>query len=98
MIEWENKEIDLGDIPENKRMTMVFKPKSDLSNIESLTSSCGCSKPEITEKGVKVHYKSGRIPKHLQKYNSQAIRKTITVVYRDGSKDILSFKGVIKRV
>ena len=61
------------------------------------TSSCGCSKPEITGKGVKVYYKSGMIPKHLQQYNSQAIRKTVTVIYKDGSKDILSFRGVIKR-
>ena len=94
---WENKEIKLENIKIGKKQEVIFKPLKELPLIKSLSSSCGCSVPTYSKekRELKVVFTPNPIPKHLQAQGFYNTRKTITVVYIDGTKDVLSFSAKI---
>lgn len=91
--DWEKVHFFLEDIAVGDKRTIIFKSINPLSEIKAITSSCGCSSPEfIKETGeVKVIFKALPIPYHLRAKGFYSTTKTITVHYKNGTKDSLSF-------
>lgn len=87
---WRNKEINLGNIEPSTSHTVEFIYDGD-KQIVKATASCGCTVPTITKNGIKVTYKADK----LEMSTRINVTKTITVFYKDHSKDTLTIKGVI---
>lgn len=87
---WRNSTINLGNILPLSSHTVEFIYDGD-KEIRRVTASCGCTQTLITPKGIKVTYKADR----LELSTRINITKTITVFYKDHSKDTLTIKGVI---
>lgn len=87
---WRNKEINLGNIEPSTSHTVEFIYDGD-KQIVKVTASCGCTQTVITKNGIKVTYKADK----LELSTRINVTKTITVFYKDHSKDTLTIKGVI---
>lgn len=94
---WDKQSKNLGILKEEIKTIVTFEAKGDLRKIISLRSSCGCTTPIYDpETGMlKVSYKPGLVPKHLEAQGYYNSTKTITVAYEDGIKDVLSFNAKI---
>lgn len=95
---WRQRQINLGDTNVGEKRKFSFMSTGELPEIETITASCGCTTPEYNkEEGVLiVNFKAGKIPKHLQgKQNYYNTSKYITVFYKNGLKDVLSFTSKI---
>lgn len=97
--DWKSSFIDLGTIVQKNTVTVGFEALRDLE-IESVQASCGCSKPLYDSKNrrVLVNYTPFEVPIHLRYQGYYNPTQTITVYYKDGTTDSLSFtaKVVIK--
>lgn len=95
---WISKHLDIGEVKINKEVTIEFKFDGDAKPIKNLNSSCGCSIPYYDEvnKLVRVKFTPGAIPVHLKKFQDFYVisNKTVTIRYKDGSQDVLSFSGI----
>lgn len=91
--------INLGDLKVGKTKNIIFYPeeKETLEEIVSMSSSCGCSTPKIENDKIIVTYTPGSVPLHLQHLGQYETKKTITINYKYGSSEILSFSAIIKR-
>ena len=89
--------IDLGELKVGVTKDVIFYPKEELKEISAITSSCGCSVPKIEDGNIKVSFTPGSIPIHLQFLGQYKTSKTITLAYKDGSSEILSFSAIIKK-
>ena len=87
---WRNNIINLGYILPLSSNTVEFLYDGD-KEIKKATASCGCTVPTITKNGIKVTYKADR----LELSTRINVTKTITVFFKDHSKDTLTIKGVI---
>lgn len=94
---WSRKEIDLGVVKPKQKQRVIFKAVVPL-NVKTITSSCGCTSPKYNEEKntIEVIYTPGNIPYHLKSKGEQLVRKTITVYYEDGSREVLAIKAIIK--
>jgi hypothetical protein len=97
MSTWGNKSINLGTIKENVKKIIIFEALNELNNIHSMSSSCGCSTPKQDGNKIVVSYTPGTIPFHLISQGFYNTTKTITITYKDGTTDILSFKAKITK-
>ena len=89
--------INLGDLRVGITKSITFHPKEELKDIDNMTSSCGCSIPKIENGKIVVTYTPGSIPIHLQYLGQYKTNKTITINYKDGSSEMLSFTATIKK-
>lgn len=96
---WENININLGVLKENKTYDFEYKSTKDLlSDIVAIIPGCSnCT----TIKGyngnvLKVSYKTSVLPKHLD-ILEQKINKKITITYSNGTNEILNFHGILKK-
>ena len=92
------KQINLGEITVGKKQTVIFQATREL-DIINLESSCGCSKPSYSKENNQliVIYTPGSIPKHLQSVGRYNTTKSITITYKDGTSEVLSFKATISK-
>ena len=89
--------ITLNDLKVGVTKNITFHPKEKLKDIDNMTSSCGCSIPKIENGKIVVTYTPGSIPIHLQYLGQYKTNKTITINYKDGSSEMLSFTATIKK-
>lgn len=86
--------INFGTVNKNSSKEIVFKALPTIPTIIDLIASCGCLKmkwyPESRE--IKVIYKAGEIPKQV--LGNQNVRKTVTVVYKDRTSEVLELIGI----
>lgn len=94
---WINKDIETEDLKVGIKKEIVFKTTTELPQIKTLSSSCGCSVPTYSKekRELKVVFTPKAVPQHLKTQGWYSSRKTITVGYVDGTKDVLSFKSKI---
>lgn len=97
-MKWKNKIINLGEVTEGEKQTIIFKALEPL-DISTLTSSCGCTTPVYNKdkNQIKVQFTPGSIPVHLKYLGQYSTIKTVAVWYKDGSHEILKIKATIKR-
>ncbi len=95
---WERTKISLGIIKENSRNNFVFKSTSTL-DITDISPSCGgCTTVSgYKDNTLSVTYKPGKVPKHLQIKGQNYYNTTnfITITYKGGSKEVLTFTAKI---
>jgi hypothetical protein len=95
---WKTMHKNIGNLFVGQRVTIKFEATKELPEILKISSSCGCSKPEydVNSKVLTVNYKAQSVPKHRKAKGWYNTTKKITVVYKDGSHDILSFTSVVR--
>lgn len=88
---WDKNQVSLGDIKVGVRKVVTFKKVKDIPLIKTLTSSCNCSTPTYDSvKGeITVSFKPTAVPKHLNNQGWYLTKKSIFIVYIDGTKDVL---------
>jgi hypothetical protein len=94
---FKKNDIVLNDLKVGVTKDIIFYPKEELKDIDNMTSSCGCSIPRIENGKIVVTYTPGSIPIHLQYLGQYKTNKTITINYKDGSSEMLSFTATIKK-
>lgn len=96
-MKWKDTHINLGTLKENKSYSFEFESIEKL-DIASTKPGCGnCTSLQgYRDNKLKVTYKSNGIPYHLGK-SEQPVNKTITITYQDGTTEVLSFSGIIKK-
>jgi hypothetical protein len=94
---FKKNDIVLNDLKVGVTKDIIFYPKEKLKDIDNMTSSCGCSVPRIKNGKIVVTYTPGSIPIHLQYLGQYKTNKTITINYKDGSSEMLSFTATIKK-
>ena len=87
MSKWKNPIVNLGEVYAHSKTTVYFY-LAELTEIKGLSSSCGCTTPEFEQnKGrLKVIYKAGKLPLHLE---SQTIKTHVKVTYEDKTVELL---------
>lgn len=93
---WEKKHINLGVIKAHSKKELTFVPLGELNNISSMVSTCGCSSPKQIGNNIVVTYTPGAVPFHLQAKGEYVTTKKITIIYTDGTQDILTFTATVK--
>ena len=97
---WEETEISLGKVSLRSKRRIIFQRKAeDKREIVRLLASCGCSVPRYdkAKRQVVVTFKPNPFPVHLKGHSSYGTFKTITVVFKDGTKDILKFTATVTK-
>jgi hypothetical protein len=91
--------LDLGELKVGVTKDIIFYPKEKetLEEIVSISSSCGCSTPKVENDRIIVSYTPGSIPIHLQHSGQYKTTKIITINYKYGSSETLSFTATIKK-
>lgn len=99
MSNWKSNSKNIGNVTTGQRQIIKFYAVRELPEISSLSSSCGCSKPNYDKKTkiLNVSYNPGSIPKHLKAQGWYNTTKTITIVYKDGTRDILKFSAKVNK-
>ncbi len=99
MAKWKTKSKNLGNLTVGRKQIIKFYAEEELQEIISLSSSCGCSKPNYDKKTriLNVAYKPKSIPQQRKHLGFYKTTKSITIKYKDGSTDILSFSAIINK-
>lgn len=96
---WENKNLNLGKVKEYSSINIHFEllESKNYENIESVRPCCGsCTTiKSIDSQGIKAVFDVGEIPAHLN--NVWEFNKCITIYYKDGNSEVLTFKGKVER-
>ena len=95
---WEKKIIDIGPVKVGTKLDIIFKATRPLE-IENIKVGCTCTKYHYSNKDnvLLVKYKAGSIPFHLRAVGFYTISKTLSIYYKDGTMDVLSFKVKVTR-
>ena len=94
---WENTEVDLGLLKEGAVVKFTFTSTRplEISTVQAGCSSCTTIQGYENNK-LLIKYEVSSIPKHLSiLQDTLETKKDITVVYTDGTSDVLHFKGII---
>lgn len=92
MENWVSKHQVVGDIKVGQKVEVTFKTTPDIKEVVFVRHDCSCTTGLFDkEKGSIVVKYTGRIPNHLKKLYRHSVTKGITVSYKDGSSDYLSF-------
>ena len=97
---WDKETYDLKRIKEKTSHQIAFKYLGD-KEIDTATSSCGCSTPTIEGNVVRVIYTSGEVPKHIIKEgkNEYETTKSIKVKFKDTEEfTVLRFTAIVERL
>jgi len=92
---WEKDVIDLGVVKTHSRHTITFRCLEDLEDFTGITPSCNCASANRVNNDIVVVYKTGDIPQHIN--SPYKINKEITVHYKDGQSDVLTFRGTVTK-
>jgi len=93
MKNWEQESIDAGAVKQGGKLTVTFKSTRPLDIVKISPGCTACTIIKGYEDGVLTAvYKAESIPAHLRRVlTHQTVKKIITVTYKDGSKEVLSF-------
>lgn len=93
-MEWQTKEIDLGNLEPNKEYTFSFLYMG-AANILTVKPACGCTATKVEENVIDGVYSSGKFPEFAksQGFKDLHIQKSIDVITDDGKKHKLIIKG-----
>lgn len=95
---WVQNIINLGQVKESSKNNLTFVATKKLDILKA-TPSCGTCTfvRKFNEKTLKLEvvYVPGKIPPQLRKSESIPIRKTITITYKDGTEEVLSFTAML---
>ena len=94
---FEATRIDLGLIKGKSKQEIIFKAKRSL-DIAGLKPSCGCSSAVYKKfkRQLVINYKPGTVPSQV-KAQFMTVYKTIDVLYKDGSVEVLTFSAQIEK-
>lgn len=97
MNRFKEQEVDLGVVKSGDNVIFSFETLEDInSEIVSVTPGCGGCTDILGYDGrfMRVKFRSGIFPMHLQD-NFYFVSKSIYVVYKDGSEEVLTYKAKI---
>ena len=96
MQHWKSKIKNLGTITVGKTQRVVYQSLTSLE-VKNISSSCGCTSPtyDAGKKELVVKYTPNPIPVHLRTLGFYNSVKTITVYYKDGTRDVLTLKAKV---
>lgn len=90
------KLIDLGSVRERSSTNFSFKNSDYKGNIIRATPSCGCTKVTVQPSGdITGTFRSDSVPHHLKHVGYYTTSKYITVLYNDGSSEVLTIKAKV---
>lgn len=96
---WKNKNLNLGKVKEFSKIQLFFELENNNDIEKIITAKPCCSSCTIIisldSKGIKAIFDVGKIPVHLN--NVWEFNKCINVYYKDGSSEVLTFKGKVER-
>lgn len=94
---WKTEQIDLGNIPQGKPVTVQFeftnKGKEPVI-ITNVTTSCGCTVADYSKKPIQVNEKS-TITATYNAANIGAFTKAVTVTFANNETKVLNLKGTV---
>jgi Protein of unknown function (DUF1573) len=96
-VKWKTESIDLGDIPQNKPVTLEFEftNTSDAAVIvTNAQASCGCTVADFPKQPIAA----GKTAKITATYNAVAMgafTKNVTVTIQNEEAKVLNFKGTV---
>lgn len=97
-IQWKSEQIDLGNVPQGKPVTITFEFKNTSANsviITNVKASCGCTATDYTKEPIAP----GETASIKATYNAAAkgaFTKTVTVTTNaEETPKVLSFKGTV---
>ena len=97
-IQWKSEQIDLGNVPQGKPVTIAFEFKNTSANaviITNVKASCGCTATDYTKEPIAP----GETASIKATYNAAAkgaFTKTVTVTTNaEETPKVLSFKGTV---
>ena len=93
-MEWQNKEIDLGNLEPNKEYPFNFLYMGN-SQIMTVKPACGCTAAKVEDNIISGIYKSGAFPQYAksQGFADVKVVKSIDVITNDNKKHKLTIKG-----
>ena len=96
---WVSEHINIGALRVGVKKEVIFKTLKEDLKIDSMKSSCKCSKPKYDKekKTLSVTFTPGTIPQHLMHKGAYTTKKSISIRYKNGSEDIISFKATVIR-
>ena len=94
---WQSKKVNFGTIRRNHSRDFEFQGLITIPEVKEINVSCGCTKVKYNPKTrlLKVRFDAGEIPNHIE--GNQEVYKIITVVYKDGTEDVLVIEGTKTR-
>lgn len=94
---WKQTLIDLGSIKEKKKVKFNFESLVPLDILKAKPGCANCTTIGKYENNLlPITFKPGSISKHLKNsIGYQDFRKSVILYYKDGTKEILKFKGRI---
>lgn len=95
---WENTHVNLGIIKENSSYSIEYISTKPLDIIKVDLSCHFCTTVKsYKDNKLKIKYKSSSIPEHLKLVVDKIpVNKHLTVYYKDGNVEVLTFSGIIK--
>lgn len=95
---WNQTELDLGEITEKERTVVYFTSPSSL-DIATIIPSCNCSSPSYDKEGgtLSVVYVPTEVPPHLYEQGFYESEKTLRIRYEDGSHELLKFTSKVMK-
>lgn len=92
---WQKTHINLGTIQQDKIKKITFVATENLNDIKHINSSCGCATPIMQNNLIIINYIPNYIPSHLLHVGMYTTKKTITIIYKDDTIDLLSFSATV---
>lgn len=94
---WQSKKVDFGTIRRNTSRNFEFQGLITIPEIKEVRPGCGCTKVKYDSdtRLLKVRFDAGEIPNHIE--GDQRVFKTVDIIYKDGSKDVLIIEGIKTR-
>ena len=87
--------IDLGTVKEHSINPAVFYKTPDAKPIVSATPACQCTAITVEQDHISTSYHANVVAE--QSGGSMPINKRITVVFNDGTQEILSIVGTLSK-
>ena len=94
---WKSEEIDLGNIPQGKPVTVQFEFTNSSKEpiiIATVGTSCGCTVADYSKKPILANEKSS-ITATYNAAGVGAFTKAITVTFANNEVKILNIKGTV---
>lgn len=90
---WASKSVQIGTVRESSTHKLKFLGLPGIPDVKEIITSCGCTKAKYDSgtRELSVTYKAGKVPNQVQ--GAQIVNKSITVIYIDGTQDVLWING-----
>ena len=91
---WINPIIKIGTVKSNKVYNYIYQGLPTMPDVARFHATCGCTSLRYDTEGkeLKVTYKSGKFPNHIEG-DSMGVNKPIIVQYKNGTEEALYLQG-----